>query len=209
MTRDEAVALIKEGLGFKTAMDASIVNWMKSEQTNLENGPTKPWFLLSEEATYTTVIGERRIPLPPDFIGEYEEGALYYTPADEDEIPLVKESSEQLRKIYPATNQGVPAAYSLTGNYFNIYPMPDAAYPIQMKYYQRGIVLNSNIENEWLKWAPNILMGLAGSRVAASIRDWNAKKQFDEMYQGAILLLQNQNEARKADNWDLQMGGPH
>lgn len=209
MTRDEAVALVKQGLGFKTAMDSAIVTTMKACQTNLELGPTKPWFLLSEDAVYTTVAGERRIPLPPDFLEEYEEGALYYTPADEDEIALTKEFSEQLRKVYPATSTGTPAAYSLTGNYFNLYPMPDDAYPLQMKYYQKGLVLNSNIENEWLKYAPNILIGQAGSQIAAGIRDWKAKEVFDAMAQGALLLLQNQNEARKMSNLDLQVGGPH
>lgn len=209
MTRDEAVALVKQGLGFKTAMDSAIITTMKACQTNLELGPTKPWFLLSEDATYTTVAGERRIPLPPDFLEEYEEGAIYYAPTDGDEIPLTKDISEQLRSVYASTSSGTPEAYALVGNYFQLYPTPDDAYLLRMKYYQRATILNSNLENEWLKWAPNILIGQAGSQIAAGIRDWKAKETFDSMAQGALLLLQNQNEARKHANLDMQIGGPH
>lgn len=209
MTRDEAVALVRQGLGFKTAMDATIVSNMKAAQTTLELGPTKPWFLLSEDATYTTVAGESRVPVPVDFLEEYEEGALYYAPPGEDAEALVKDVVDQLKRVYKSTQQAAPEAYALSGNYFLIYPQPDQAYALQMKYYQKGVVLNSNIENEWLKWAPDILIGMAGSRVAAGLRDWKAKDTFDSQAQGALLLLQNQNEARKHANLDMQIGGPH
>lgn len=212
MTRDEAIAQMKVILGFKTNLDDTLIAAMKWQQTELELSPTKPWFLLSEYSDYTTEAGEQRVALPTDFLLEYEEGCLSYRPATyptEKEVDLEKGFLEELKRNYKDADAATPEAYALSGNYFLLFPTPADAYNLRMKYYKRAAVLNSNIENEWLMFAPGVLIGQAGAIVAAGLRDWKAKEQFDRIQQKATLLLENQNEARKHENLECQMGGRH
>lgn len=120
MTRDQAVARIKRQLAFKQTLDTEIVEELQDAQIDLEQRPTKPWFLLSEQSTTLTEINEDRVLVPPDFLEEHEEGALEFVPADTTRKPirLVKEDWDLLKTNYADTAPGEPAAYALVGSYF-------------------------------------------------------------------------------------------
>lgn len=210
MTRNEAVSLVQQNLGFKNALSSTIITNMQAQQQQLELSPTKPWFLLSENSFTNTTVGVRRVALPSDFLDEYEEGCLHYDRQDSTEPEcLSKDTYERLAYAYRNERTGEPKAYSLDGNYFNIFPLPDGVYKIQMKYYKKGASLTTNIENEWLKHIPLLLVGKVGLVVAEALRDTGAVPFFKSMVQESLLLLENQNEARKHSNYELQMGGPH
>ena len=216
MTRDEAVALMQQQLGFRTDLASTIVTNMKFAQTNLESAPTKPWFLISEDSYADTVSGEQRIAIPTDFLEEIDEATLRYIPDDltDGEIDLIKGDYDQLRKDYQDTTTGTtavgePEAYALLDGYFRIFPTPDDVYRLKMIYYKQDTVLSSDIENNWLKWAPKLLMGETGAMIASSLRDAAALGTFQRWTSEGRVLLFGQNEARKHANMNYQMGGPH
>ena len=211
MLRSEAVAIVKQVLGYRTNLDATIESNMRLQQTKLELMPTKPWFLLSEISYKVTVAEEPRVPLPLNFLDEYEEGCLWYMPDDttKPDVPLTKDGYDVLVKNYLEEVPGPPEAYALTGNYFRLFPLPDSTYTIKMLYYKRDAILASDTENQWLKWVPELLIGKTGALTAASLRDFEAVKIFDRMTQESMMLLENQNEARKHSNYDMQIGGKH
>lgn len=160
MTRDEAVTSIMNRLGNRTDLETDIITEMKIVQESvLEGHSWLPWFLLSEIATETTVADEERVELPTDFLLEDDDQALWwYDSSDTDNgwKPLAKDDLDILRERYPGT--GEPKAYALRGNYFIIKPTPDDSYTLKMSYYARDAALDTDIENEWLKHAADLLI---------------------------------------------------
>lgn len=217
MLRDAAVALIQEQLGFRSDLSTNIITNMQAAQELLERGPTKPWFLITEDSYATTTVDEQRLPLPDDFLLEVEEAVLRYVPDEDDdddsdtsnEVDLVKEDYDTLRKNYVDNVSGPPEAYAVMGGYFRLFPTPDDEYTIRMVYYAQDTALDTNIENQWLKYAPYVLMGATGYQMASAARDSNAMTIFKEWETKGRLTLFSENEARGHSNRSYQIGGPH
>lgn len=213
MTRDEAVSMIKRQLGFRSNQDANIVTCLKLAQTQLELQPIKPWFLVSEDSYKRTTTDEERLVLPTDFLEEVEDAVFKYVPDDAttlaSEIDLVKDDYDVLRKNFHDTEAGAPQAYCLMGQYFRIFPVPDASYMIRMIYYKKDTVLDSNVENGWLKNVPMLLMGKAGQIISEGpLRDTQATAVFKSWEVQGTLALNGRNVSRDMANRRLQMGGP-
>lgn len=211
MTLAEALTQISSITGFRTDIATRAIVQLARAQEFFEKGPDYPWFLLSEESLIVTTVGENRLPVPTDFIAEYEEGALYYAPTDEDQIPLEKEDLDYLKEFYGTTTEGVPESYSQDGTYFRIFPLPDDLYPIKMSYYQKATAisgLSTGDTNAWLTHAPDCIIGRAGKILAAGLRDIVAMDLFKEMESEGRVLLKVQNEEKKHSNRTYQVGGP-
>ena len=216
MTRDEAVALIQEGLGFRTTLSSNIITHLQLAQETLEKAPTKPWFLISEDSYIDTTAAEQRLVIPTDFLEEPDQAVLRYIPdtLTDGEVDLVKDDYDVLRKNYFDSSTGTietgePEAYALQGAYFRIFPTPDDAYTLRMIYYAKADILDTNIENVWLEHIPLLLIGKAGKQIAASLRDKDALAIFAGYENEGRVLLHSQNIARDMANRDMQVGGPH
>lgn len=214
MTRDDAIALMQIQLGFRTDQSANLITCLKVAQQQLELQPTKPWFLISEDSYIRTEVDEGRLPVPSDMLQEADDGVLYFVPDDaedeSDHVLLKKDQYDILRGNFAETASGEPQAYALLGDYFRIFPIPDDDYLIRMIYYQQDTVLDSNVENGWLKWAPYLLMGKAGQLLSlGGLRDSQATVVFQGWEQQGAIALHAQNVAREMANFDMQVGGPH
>lgn len=218
MTRDEAVAVIQEQLGFRSDLATNIITNMKLAQTILEGSPTKPWFLISEDSYIRTEEAEDRVPIPSDFILETDQAVLHYVPdtvsTETPEVELKKDDYDILRLNYRDTTTGTtkigpPEAYCLMGNYFRIFPTPDDEYLLRMIYYASDTVLSSNITNQWLTNVPYLLIGKTGRQIASALRDNQALAIFSGWEKEGQLLMMTQNQDRDLANRNLQVGGPH
>jgi hypothetical protein len=216
MTRDEAVLEIQDLLGFTQILQGPIERELKFAQVRLENGPIRPWFLKEDRAFTFTTVGEQRILLPPDFLEEDEDSALWYAPNEgTPDREIVKEDLDFLirnQENFPGVDAagvaipGIPQFYALSGNYFRLFPTPDAVYKIRMIYFKRDTPLDSNIENKWMLYAPWLVIGEAGRNIAVSARDRVAQAKFDEIRQTAGLTLNTETEARLHANRNYVMG---
>lgn len=213
MTRDEGVALIKQQLAFRRTLDSAIVDQLKFAQTTLEAAPTKPWFLVSEDSYALTTADEERVAVPGDFLEEVEDARFYYRPddfPDSDEVELKKEDYDQLKRDFLQVPSGPPQAYALLGDYFRIFPLPDAAYTVRLIYFKPDTTLDTNVENGWLKHIPMLLLGSALKLIAEGpVRDVQAGKIADQWIATGSTLLHKRNEQRKAANREDQIGGRH
>ena len=209
MLRDEAVARIQRILGYRTDKTSEIIDALVDAQVNLEKEPIKPWFLLTEIASINTVAGDERVPVPSDFLLEYEDDALFkYDSAALPAykwVPLRKDHLQVLRHDF--SGSGAPRAYSLDGDYFRLFPTPDAIYTLKQIYYAEDASLTANIENGWLKNIPDLLIGIAGIKMAGPIRDASALKIFVDMERSSRTRLFQANEARQHTNHEYVMGG--
>lgn len=212
MTKDEAMTFLSSIMGNRSDLTTRGPLMLKMAQSHYERGPEYPWFLLSESSTIRTQIGERRIPLPSDFIEEYEDGALFYDPEDGSrQCELEKEDYDYLQEFYGSDCTGTPQAYSFDGLYFNIFPLPNALSLLRMKYYKKDVDITSlsgSATNKWLTYAPNCLIGWAGQNLAATYRDVVAANRFQQLENEARIVLDRQNESHKHSNRQYQVGGP-
>jgi len=169
MLRDAAVAIIKGRLGRPndTTIDTLIINEMQLAQTQAERDKILPWFLITEISDASTTVNEQRLLVPTNFLREFGEGALWRFNASSDPtwVDLSKEEFDVLRQRY-GTEVGDPVRYALVGKYFRLFPTPDQVYTMKMLYYAQDVVLSTNIENEWLKEAPGLLISRTGGVIA-------------------------------------------
>ncbi len=209
MLRDRAVSRIQQALGFRDDKKAEIVDALQDAQEFLEEAAMLPFFLRTEVASITTIIGEERVEVPDDFIREWDEDALWYfdgtAPAADQWVNLVKEELEILRKDQPG--DGAPVAYSLDNRYFRIFPTPDEIFTLKSIYYKHDAILTTNIENLWLDHAPFLLIGMAGTQLAVGFRDSDAITLFAKWEAEGKTALLASSIARDLNNRKLQMGG--
>jgi hypothetical protein len=209
MLRSQAVARAQRILGFTTAHETALIEQLQDAQQEFEQDAELPWFLRREISSVSTTIDEERVQVPPDFLREVEEDALYYfDPAADDAdkyTTLVKEELAFLRGDLPGT--GSPSHYALDGIYFRVFPTPDEVYTLKMIYYAKDALLTTDIENDWLKYLPTLMIGRAGQVVAASTRNPEAVVEFKRLESLGLGLLIRGNVARAAAGRTYVMGG--
>jgi hypothetical protein len=213
MTRDEGIARIREQLAFKQTLTSTIISNMQLAQIQLQSLPTLPWFLTSEDSYATTTASEERILLPSNFLQEAEDARVYYRPddwPDEDEVELKKEDYDQLKRDFLGVEDGPPQAYALLGGYFRIFPLPDAVYTLRMIYMKEDEVLDTNIENGWLKYNPLLLLGTTLKLVSKGpIRDVVADGIADQWITIGMKVNNDKDASRAMTNREDQIGGRH
>ena len=210
MFRDVARARIQQTLGFRSDKETEIIAALQDAQVMLERGATLPWFLQSEVASIVTVDGEERVPLPTDFLREWEDDPLWYFVAgsggdDDTWTELAKDDLALLRSKYPG--EGAPVAYALDVKYFRIFPAPDDAYTLKIIYFKKDAVLTANIENQWLTYFPYLVIGEAGILLSAGLRDANALAIFQKWADEWRARMLVENEARMHASHGYVMGG--
>lgn len=216
MTRDEAVIEMQNILGYTSIQSNECQRALRNAQVRLEAGPIRPWFLKEDRAYTTTTIDESRILLPSDFLEEDEDSALWYSPTDgTQDQEIVKDDVDFLIKNQATIAgldeddipiPGIPKFYSISGPYFRLFPTPDAVYRIRMIYFKKDTVLDTNIENNWMKYAPWLMIGEAGLPLSVSSRDKVAQAEFGRLRQTMGLVLNTETEARLHANRNYVMG---
>lgn len=210
MDRDTARARVQFNMSNRTSHTAQILLAMQDAQLELEKMPDLPWFLKKEISSVTTVADEERLLVPTDFLREFEEDALYYydgtAAASEQWTVLFKESLDFLRGNY--SGSGKPEGYALDGKYFRLFPTPDVStYTIKMIYYYADSLLTTNIENQWLLYAPRLIIGKAGMDIGAAIGDKRGMDLSQKMYNDAFDVFERDQEARRHVGRRYTMGG--
>lgn len=197
MDRDTAVTIVKRRLARfnDSVMTDYIITEMQAAQQRLEGRPEPPWFLITESAYTTTSANEERIAVPTDFLMEVEGDALWIEDTDGVRTVLKKDDYDSIRTLY--SEPGTPKRYALLGNYFRLRPAPDAGYTLHMIYYGSDDVLSTNMENQWLKYMPEILIAETGFVIASQyIMNAAAAAKFASDVQVATGQLRAMNQAR-------------
>jgi len=208
MTRDEAVAIIQEKLSFRTGNASSIIARMQEAQRNREKGRTLPWFLLSEDQTLSGTADVASVSLPSDFLRESEDEVPRYVDSDGDYVrELEKGSFNQLTEVWKDSDQTTPFAYALRKSTIYVFPTPTAAWTLKWSYYAKADVLTSDIENDWLEHAPDIIIADAGLLMAADLHDNEAVQKFTATLIRAEQALMGEIVEREIGGRTLLMGG--
>jgi hypothetical protein len=174
MTRDEAIEIIKRGLGFlnSTIHDTAIVEALKRAQAIREGGLSLPWFLLREDETVAITPSQQSYALPTGFLKEdIDFNPVSITDAQGNVYYIDPIGYEEAVRLYAGATEGGPEVYSLRGSTINVFPLPDTTYTLTWSYYKTDDKLDTNIENLWLLHAPYVLVADAGLKMATDLRD--------------------------------------
>lgn len=237
MDRDTAVARIQQKLGFRADLVAPIQNALQDAQDELERGATLPWFLMQEDQTFTITPASpptalpQQYPLPVNFIKEVDDqdGNLRYqmnTPGPQIFINKMDYKEAEIRffgqnvvtydegvVIIPAEDTqfspGTPIAYVLRQSTVRIYPGPDIVYNLLWSYYAHDQPLNGgNLTNQWLTYAPWLLIGKAGLLISQDTRDAEVMQYFAQILSGQPQLgIQGAIKDFLALMYERELGG--
>lgn len=190
MTRDEIVSQIQLLLGFRSDQTNTIAAQIAIQQNHLERDvewAIYPSFLQTERADASiSILGDgfdERIAKPTDWIADIEEDGIWVVDDEGFENLLEKSEENKLRTAFRNHDPGLPTHYASSGDYYRLFPTPDAAYALKMRYYQRDeVITDGGGENRWMRYAPNILIGRTGLFLAGAQN--NARREmFSAMYQ--------------------------
>jgi len=210
MLREVAIKRITDGLGFRTDLATEAALRLQEAQRDMEMGKTLPWFLIEEDAELTLTEGVATVAIEEDFIREVDWQPMRYTdPSDPDFKPkkVGKRTFEDAQEAYGEHSAGAPQVYVLRSLTYQVFPIPDQEYTLIHSFYKKAALLTSNIENVWLKHAPEVLIGNAGVRLAMDLRDVEAVEIFKSMGNSAWQSLFNETIAREEANRRQRVGG--
>lgn len=213
MNGNTAVDLIMSRLGNRTqaSLRTIVLGEMEIVQSDLvERLDFKPWFLLSEDTTTDCTIAEPRLALPPDFLQEAEDGALWYL-LNSTPVYMKRKDWDTLSAGYnDGQGNGPPEYYALTGGYFHLFPAPDIVYTFHMRYYQIDAApTDTATTNLWLTHAPKLLIAATAQIVAAThLQNADLAATMQGEMQTAVTQLWKATEERLHSNREYNMGEP-
>lgn len=208
MLRDDAVIEIQERLKFRTDRSAEIIRRMQHVQRLLELGRTLPWFLVEEDAPLSLLAGTSDVNLPDEFIREYEygRGMRYQPEAGATPVFVPKMNIDELRALWTEAEPGFPQGYAIQTSVLKFLPVAAEGVTLRFDYYKKALVLTSNIENVWLKYAPDIIIGNAGASFAKTLDNKSAMAECTELASIAIQAVFNETIMRQTANRAFILG---
>lgn len=219
MKLPQAKSLVNVRLGNSTVatiLDSIELEMALIQETVLEqNGRITPWFLATEMAEVLTEAGEQRLETPSDFIKENDDdGGLYLYDSTQEDTPwvkLTKGDHDDLLHEFQDT-QDKPQKYCLDGDYFRLFPTPDAEYTIKMRYYAKDESVaggDADFENKWLQHASDLVIAETAKACAAHIlQDFELAASFDTDIQRAWDRLSVMDTARREAARERNFGDP-
>jgi hypothetical protein len=237
MDRDTAVARIQEKLGFRSDLTTNIQNALQDAQDELERGQSLPWFLQNLDTTFTitppspAVATPLEVALPGGFIKEVDDqdGNLRYQESTPGPQVFIKKMDYKQAETYFFSRRlsyyeqgieiitsedstytpGTPIAYVLRESTIRIYPGPDKIYNLLWSYYAHDAAVNgANLTNQWLTFAPWLLIGRAGILISLSIRDPDALAAFQAItYGDPMKEIRGAEKDFLASCYERELGG--
>lgn len=130
------------------------------------------WF---NEATATVTMTEddSTLPLPSDFyMPAYNDGAFVIVYSNQ-RYPLKKTTQPTYDSFYMDNGNGLPRCYGYVGESYEVYPIPDRAYTVIVRYlkeYDEIAASNYNATNDFIEHADRLITLWACADLNAELR---------------------------------------
>lgn len=203
MDKQQLIKLTALRLGNVRGLDTMIDAEIDATVVRLENEPFHPWFLLSENNIYRTSAGENRVPVPDEFLAEYDDGAMYIKLENGFWKPLPKMSQEEMMLEFQG-EASMPRGYSLTNKYFRLFPTPDKEYELELLFYRRSVSIAGT--NAWYKEASDLVVYETASHILLARKDKRAQVM-QGLADGQKQALMARHTEREESNRDGFLGG--
>ena len=166
-------------------------------------------------AVSSTTSGGNRIALPSDFnfplsFTLYQGSSATTGSKSTTIIELIQRDTEYLDKHSDQFNSGVPSYYAWTATWLELFPSPDSAYSLQLRYTAKQASLISSTETPSLapKWHQAWLLKTA-EKLCASRSDGEGEGYARNRYLNYITVLRTDQGDRQQDvrSMSMRFGG--
>lgn len=180
VTRAQAIADIKRGMGYRVTSDTTILASLDQAQEQLETGKSLPEFLLVYDAVIAVTADVATFSLPTGFLRMHDDYQLYYIDTDEGVVTVpLRQPGEALASYGYLNEDGSvntrPKVWTRRGKTTGFMtPTPTEAFDFLLTYYKadtRPSELGADETNLWLTNMSEVLIGEAGMRAASVARD--------------------------------------
>lgn len=205
-----AVSTIARRLGDRgTAFDTEIQLELASAQEEFESGGFLPWFLITQ-ATGTIAEGDTTLAVPTGYIRDSDdEGGLRIPDNEGNSRPVGKRPYDMLKSREPDyySSAGEPEAYAIAGDTAYIFPANSSSRSYAWWYFKEAADLDFTLDTEveWIKYAPQALIGQAGMELALTISHSEAYAVFEKRFNRAWANLITRHIARQQANLTSEM----
>lgn len=199
MLRDDAVARINEGLGFRPvghSLTDAIISRLIEAQRELEHGKTLPRFLLQEDQDLVVPAGTHAVALPERFLRLDDDNLPHFFLPGNNVAPIYLQKmnySDAVKRIsfgFGAQPQAFMTMrnppFVLRKDSIDLIVPVQSTITLKWNYYKGAMTLETNVTNFWLSddsGGSEWLIGEAGWRIAQSTRDKDAMAIFDDLRQ--------------------------
>lgn len=179
MTRDEIVSIIKQRMANNTDsdLDALIVTEMELAQEVLEQEAELPWFLFgkldvvdSSAATITFTHGgagnylSEHPSLP--LLTRLSSVTTKHLPMIKDDYVVLLNTHKDTLTVVAPTHYAMTPEVNLADFSYTIFPTPDVDMDYRLYCFVGDVILDSDVENKWLKFTPELMIGYVGKIIA-------------------------------------------
>lgn len=134
----------------RSNLETEVRRAILSAIAHYEQGP--PFFFNTERATATTVVGQKFMPTPTDFVDWIGRYPLQIT-VNQSTYPLNRRSWDylQLTDLDAVVGYGIPFDWAYGDELIRLYPIPQAAYALSLYYKKRLPTLSNDTDaNDWV-----------------------------------------------------------
>lgn len=180
VTRAQAIADIKRGMGYRATSDITILASLDQAQEQLETGKSLPEFLLVYDQIIAVTADVATFSLPEGFLRLHDDYELYYVDTDQGvvNVPLRNHGEALAAYGYLDEDGSVntrPRVWTRRGKTTGFMtPTPTEAFDLKLTFYKadaRPSTLGASDTNLWLTNMSEVLIGEAGMRASANARD--------------------------------------
>jgi hypothetical protein len=117
-------------------------------------------------------------------------------------VQIFSRAYEYIRSYWPNDTQVAQPVFYADYNYTNwiLAPTPDAAYPIEILYYELPVLLDENTQTNWLtQYAPNLLLYATLLEATPFLKNDERIPVWQAMYQSAAQALQGEDMSKILD----------
>lgn len=172
MNLTNALRDMRRGLGYKTALDVSLIDALNSVKRTLEQGVSLPDFLLVYDAPITVTADSEVIALPTGFLRMSDKFDMYYINSDNGRVKVPLKTEAEGRAAYgDLTDKQYASVWALRlPSAGVVIPVPTLSATYYLTYYKAADDFAlGNETNLWLTYLPDILVGTAGLEVCDAI----------------------------------------
>jgi hypothetical protein len=187
MLRATAVQRINDELGFRPdghSLETKIILRLMEAQRDLEHGKTLPRFLLQEDQPLVLLANAHSVAKPIGFLREDDENPIHYFAVNSDMPTFLARrfyKDAALANLRVDSPPSAPSVYVMRKDTVDFVVVADRQYDFVWNYYKADATLETNIENNWLLYGSDWLIGEAGLRIAKPLRDQNAVQAFTDL----------------------------
>lgn len=202
MNLTELVAQIEFRLGGRKNITDKIKGEIELAQLDLERDPKLNLFFLSRSFVFQTYLTERSYPMPNDWIKMNENQQPYFMDSNESITYLKRKSAH---KVFRPAQAGVPQTYALEAVMMVLDVPADGV--VRIFYYGQDEKLTDlNQENNWTRFAPNVLLLKAAMNVAKTLRDMELFNVLNAEYQISYENLYRTCVSQEDTGFDIARG---